>query len=103
MATRSTKETKVIERLLAERFPGYPEEWPPRAYRYNSASIRIRIVHAMFEDKTKSDRDRLVRAVIRTLPEETQSDITVLLLLTPEELDASMMNREFEHPSPSAL
>ncbi len=103
MAEKSTKETKAIERLLVERFPDYAEEFPPRAYRYNSASIRIRMVHPSFEGKSKSERDKLVREVIRTLPEETQADITVLLLLAPAELDASMMNREFEHPTPSLL
>ena len=37
------------------------------------------------------------------LPEETQSDVTILLLLAPEEAGRSLMNLEFENPSPSRV
>jgi hypothetical protein len=103
MAKRQTKETRVIERLLEERFPGFPAASPPQAYRYNPASIRVRLVHPRFEPLSRSEREDLVLPVIRQLPDETQSDITILLLLAPEELDRSLMNREFEHPTPSRL
>jgi stress-induced morphogen len=103
MARKQTKETKDIEDLLKKRFPGFPEDHPPAAYRYNSASIRARLVHRRFEGKSLSARERMVLPVIRLLPEETQMDITILLLLAPDEIGESLGNFEFEHPSPSLL
>ena len=100
---KRTKETRAIEKLLRETFPGYPSEHPPEAYRYNSVSIRVRLIHDDFRDTTRSAREDRVLPIIRTLPDETQEDITILLLLAPNELDRSPMNIEFEHPVPSRI
>lgn len=72
-------------------------------YRYNSASIRIRIVDDCFKGKSLVEREEMVLPLIRKLPKKTQSDITVLLLLAPEEVSGSLMNLEFEDPTPSRL
>ena len=53
--------------------------------------------------KSKPERERIVSALLQQLPEEIEGDITLLLLLTPVEAIDSMMNVEFEHPSPSIL
>jgi hypothetical protein len=45
----------------------------------------------------------MVEPILAKLPKEVQSEITVLLLLPPEELGKSMMNLEFEHPAYSRL
>lgn len=45
----------------------------------------------------------MVDPLLEQLPTETQNDITILLLLAPEETHLSMMNLEFEHPTPSKL
>lgn len=100
---KKTKETRAIEKLLKESFPAYPPDYPPEAYRYNSVSIRVRLIHDDFRDTTRSAREDRVLPVIRTLPDETQEDITILLLLAPNELDRSPMNIEFEHPVPSRI
>lgn len=100
---KKTKETRAIEALLKEKFPGYSEEFPPEAYRHNSVSIRVRLVHDEFRDTTRSAREQRVLPIIRTLAEETQQDITVLLLLAPNEVESSMMNVEFEHPVESRI
>jgi len=100
---KKTKETRAIEKLLKENFSGYPDDCPPEAYRHNSVSIRVRLVHDEFRDMTRSAREQRVLPVIRTLPDATQQDITVLLLLAPGELDRSMMNVEFEHPVTSRI
>lgn len=92
-----TPETKEIEDLVRPQFPDV------LAYRYNSASIRIRIIDERFRGMSRVERDRIVDPLLETLPEETQADITILLLLAPEETDASLMNLEFEHPAPSRL
>jgi stress-induced morphogen len=100
---KPSKETKSIEKLLKGNFKNHPPQYPPSAYRYNSASIRVRIVDESFRGKSKLERQELVLPVLEKLPDETQSDITILLLLAPEEVDQSMMNLEFENPTPSTL
>jgi stress-induced morphogen len=100
---KKTAETARIEQLLLKHFPNHSTAHPPTVYRYNSASIRIRIVDDCFNGKTRSERERLVLPLLDKLSEETQSDITVLLLLTPEEMGQSLMNLEFENPTPSRV
>lgn len=100
MPKRKSKETKVIEVLLKEHFPDYPQEYPPAAYRYNPASIRVRLVHEGFRGISRLARRDLVLPLIRTLPDKIRSDIMLLLLYTPEELAMSAGNWEFEHPTP---
>jgi stress-induced morphogen len=93
------KEPEVlrIEKALAGEFPKVS------AYRYNPASIRVRVIDDRFKGMNRLERERLVRPLIHALPEEIQADITILLLLAPDELSESLMNLEFEHPSPSLL
>ena len=97
-----TNETKRIERLIDEHYPNCPKDLL-RAYRYNFASIRVRVVDERFRGMNRAERDRIVSPLIDTLPEETVQDINILLILTPDELDESLMNREYEHPERTEL
>lgn len=92
-----TAETEQIECLLDKRFKNI------KAYRYNPASIRVRIVDKKFEGKSDLQRDAMVEPLLAKLPDDLRFDITLLLLLTPAELKDSPLNTEFEHPSPSRL
>jgi hypothetical protein len=96
-----TPETRMVERTLRSEFPGTD------AYRYNSASIRIRVVDARFKGKSSEERDAMVEPLIEKLPRKTQADIMNLITLYPGEADdttrAGMANMEFEDPSPSIL
>lgn len=94
---RKTAETEQIERLLEALFVR------TEAYRYNSASIRVRIVDERFKGKPIPEREAMVEPHLEKLPRDTQADITMLLLLPPEETEESVLNVEFEHPSPSVL
>ena len=94
---KKTDETREIERMLREHFPDVI------AYRQNSASIRVRVVDERFRGKSLIDRENMVEPLLATMPEETQIDITILLLLSPEEIGRSMMNIEFEDPVESML
>src|SRR5437868_1464922 len=97
-----TVETKRIEKLLLKHFPDHPEEYPPATYRYNPASIRVRVVSDRFERKDRVERSEMVYPILKeNLPENTWQDITLILLMSPAEVEESSMNREFEHPSPS--
>lgn len=97
MSMLQTEETQTVEDVIRKRFPNV------RAYRYNSASIRVRIIDDRFANTSKTERERMVNPILAELPEEIQSDITILLLLAPQETSTSMMNLEFEHPTPSRL
>jgi stress-induced morphogen len=97
MSRRFTKETRQIEQVIRKSFPDV------RAYRYNSASIRVRVIDKKFTKMSRVERERLVDPLLDELPEDTKSDITILLLLAPHETATSPMNLEFEHPTPSRL
>ena len=97
---RTTKETRMVEQVMNGHFPNHPPQFPPCAYRYNSASIRLRIVDRSFRRTPWFDRLDLVQRVLKSLPEKTQQDIIFVVLLTPEEIERSPANYEFEHPSP---
>ena len=75
------------------------------AYRYNSASIRARVIDSRFEGMSIPDREDLVFPVVETLPKEIREDILLLLTMAPSELRGRnrhlLVNLEFEHPLPS--
>ena len=97
-----TSETKNIEKGLQQHFAKVD------AYRFNSVSIRVRIVDAKFRGKSKVDRHQLVEPFLGELPDKTQQDIVFLLLLSPEEekdrgFASWLMNDEFKNPRQSSL
>lgn len=73
------------------------------AYRQNAASIRIRIIDSDFSGTSKADRHDLIWAYLDKLDEDVQSEISILLLLTPDEMNDSLANFDFDHPLPSKL
>jgi hypothetical protein len=101
---KRTPETRGIEDVLSRNFQ------QADSYRYNSASIRIRVIDERFEGMPRDKRDALVEEHIDKLPPETQRDIVTLLTFAPSELSDSkrtfrefVLNTEFEDPSPSQL
>jgi hypothetical protein len=102
--SKRTPETRDIEELLRKSFK------QADSYRYNSASIRIRVIDERFEGMPREKRDALVEEQIDKLPPETQRDIVTLLTFAPSELSdvkktfrEFMLNTEFDDPSPSML
>jgi stress-induced morphogen len=73
------------------------------AYRQNPASVRVRIVDPDFAGLDRAERHDTVWRILERLDEKVLGDVTILLLLTPQELSESWGNLEFEHPSPSRL
>ena len=96
-----TDETRALEELLRKQF------FQADAYRYNSASIRVRIVDPQFEGLSDEQRDDRVEPLLRQLDEATQADIMNLLILAPNEIEEFspkfVVNLEFDDPSPSQL
>lgn len=72
-------------------------------YRHSSVSVRVRIIDPDFAGVDKGVRHNTVWDFFKTLSEDEQSQITLLLLLTPDELENSIANLEFENPIPSKL
>lgn len=101
---KRTDETRSVEDLLRKHFQ------QADSYRYNSASIRIRVIDPRFEGMTREKRDALVEEHLAKLPENTQRDIVSLFAFAPSELQSTpttfreyMLNSEFDAPSPSML
>ncbi len=96
---------EVIEKIKESR-QGYQAD-NPRAqidiYRQNSVSVRLRIIDPGFAGQGKPERSRSVWRYLGHLPDETQGDISTVLLLTPDETSSSFANFEFEDPIPSRL
>ena len=102
--SKRTPETRAIEDLLRQSFE------QADSYRYNSASIRVRVIDSRFEAMPREKRDLLVEEQLDKLPPETQRDIVTLCAFAPSELSGVpksfrefMLNAEFADPSPSIL
>ena len=102
---KRTDETRNVE--VALRKAGFDQV---DAYRYNSASIRVRVVDPRFEGMSPEKRDAMVEPHLEQLPERTQADILSLFTFTPSELHQTpktfrefIQNTEFDDPSPSML
>jgi hypothetical protein len=103
--TKRTDETRRVEDVL--RDAGFEKD---SAYRYNSASIRVRVIDSRFEGLPPEERDAMVEPHLDKLPERTQADIVSLFTFAPSELEATprtfrelLLNTEFDDPSPSML
>lgn len=100
-----TDETRSVEAIIREA--GFEQV---DAYRYNAASIRVRVIDPQFEGLSPEDRDAMVEPLLEQLPERTQADIMSLFTFAPSEIEHAQkisrhlpLNTEFEDPSPSML
>ena len=104
-AAKCTDETRRVEEILLNA--GFQQV---DAYRYNSASIRVRVIDPRFEGLPSDQRDAMVEPCLEWLPERTQADIMNLFTFAPSELRQTrntfrefLLNTEFDDPSPSML
>ena len=102
---KRTDETRMVEEVLGQG--GFDRV---DAYRYNSASIRVRVIDRRFEGMPREKRDARVEEYLDKLPPETQRDIVTLFTFAPSELARTpttfrefMQNSEFDDPSPTML
>lgn len=101
---KRTAETRLVEERLKPHFERVD------AYRYNSASIRVRVIDTKFEGMSREQRDALVEEQLVKLPSEIQRDIVTLFTFAPSELTRTpqtlrefMQNMEFDNPTPAML
>jgi stress-induced morphogen len=72
------------------------------AYRQGPVSIRVRVVDPDFDKISRTDRHEAVWQVLDELSEDVLSQISTLLLLTPDERKKSFADVEFDDPVPSS-
>ena len=72
-------------------------------YRQNSVSVRIRVIDPDFAGMSRVRRNEIVWKYLDPVSDDDQGDISMLVLLTPDETRDSMANLEFEDPVPSRL
>lgn len=79
----------------------------PRAtinvYRQSKFSIRVRVIDPDFAGQALSERDDPLWGLLSALPDDVKFDISMLLLLTPDEAGTSLANFDFENPMPSRI
>ena len=66
-------------------------------------SIRLRIIDPDFQGMDRIEREPEIWELLRKLPEEVAVNITMLLLLTPEEAEHSLASQECDYPIPSRV
>jgi hypothetical protein len=99
------KSDETIERII-EALRAFEADHPDAQidiYRQNSVSVRVRVICASFAGETKVERSKKVWQYLNSLPDDVQSDLSTLILLTPEETKVSFANFEFDDPVPSNL
>lgn len=99
---KSDKNIKKIITVL-EKYETVNEQAHIDIYRQNRVSVRIRIIDPSFQGLDKPERHSKIWHYLEKLPEDAQGDISMLLLLTPDETKMSFANFEFEDPIPTQL
>ncbi|HXD86399.1 MAG TPA: hypothetical protein VN641_07885 [Urbifossiella sp.] len=97
------KTDPAVKRIL-EKLNQYQSEHPRariQVYRQNRFSIRIRVIDPAFQKLSRSERARMVWPLLRELPDDTLTEVSMVLLIPPEEIETSMVSREFDDPLPS--
>jgi hypothetical protein len=100
------KRPDPILRQIANALGEYEKAHPHakiKVYRQNSVSVRIRVLNPEFAGRSRAQREKEVWAVLNNLPEEAVAEISLLLLLTPDEAKNSFASFDFDHPIPSKL
>lgn len=94
----SLRVRRALEEAYVAAHPGAVIE----TYKRYPTSIRIRVVDPDFAGLDLVEREKEIWPILRTLPDEIRSNITMLVLVAPDD-GPSLANLEFEDPSPSLL
>jgi hypothetical protein len=99
---RPDQRLKQIVEVLKDFEANHPQA-EIEAYRQNSVSVRARVIDPTFQGKSRSQREEELWAALDRLPEDVVAEISVLLLLTPEEAKSSFASMDFDNPIPSRI
>jgi hypothetical protein len=101
-----TKPQDAVLKQIIKALKDYAKAHPNAeitVYRHNSVSVRIRVIDSAFANQSRAVREEELWGLLNQLPEDVSAEISLLLLLTPEEAPKSLANIEFENPIPSRL
>src|SRR5687768_728038 len=70
-------------------------------YRQNPVSVRLRIIDRSFKGLSEDERQKRMWRYLDRVDEESFSDLSLLILLTPDEVESSFANVEFDDPVPA--
>jgi hypothetical protein len=101
-STPPDSQVQQILDVLAEYKRAHPQA-QIEGRRHSPVSIRLRIIDPDFQGKDRLAREPELWTLLQRLPEEVFVNITMLLLLTPEEAAKSFASQEFEHPVPARV
>jgi stress-induced morphogen len=103
--TRGSQDQLVQKiKSVLDQYEHHYEGSTASVYRQNSASVRIRIVDQRFDGLSIGQRhDAVWKFIADRLGQEELQEISVLLMLTPQEKLVSDMSSDFDHPIPSML
>lgn len=104
-AKKQDARTKAIYLALKDSFPNLGELREKVVYLYNPVAIRVRVIDESFEGLGYRQRHQRVMKALADLPEDVTGDMTMLLALTPAEVEKGryIVNEEFDDPSRSRL
>lgn len=97
---RADKKGEIVDEIV-QALAFYECDHPQvdvKVYRLNDNSVRIRVIDSGFAGVGRVARYEGLSAYLNKISEEAQCDISMLLLLAPEEKEDSASNWKFEHP-----
>jgi len=98
-AKRQDRVLKEIASVLQEYTANHPRAQID-VRRRNRAPVYVRVINPEFSHQNWVEREAELWKLFRKLPDETFTEISWYLLLTPAEAKESLANREFENPTP---
>ena len=100
----STDHAVTVLKAALDRYEADHPGSKATLYRQNSGSVRVRVVDDGFAGMNRARRHDAVWAYLEQKVEgDTLQEVSVLLLMTPDELNRSLANLDFEDPIPSDL
>ena len=104
VSKRIDAQTRRIYSVLKAAYPDLSDDESDVVYKSNRYSIRVRVIDANFDEKSLGQRHSEVKRVLSGLAAEDVENITMLMMLSPEEAAIpDLMNLEFDDPSRSQL
>lgn len=95
----NVRDHDAISEAIATVFHVYAETHPHAiidVLRYSPVSVRVRVVDPDFRGKTRADRHKMLWPHLFAIDEDAREELTMVLLLTPEECETSPANRDFD-------
>ena len=103
MVEKLTQSDEAVDQIAAalEGFEESHQHAECVVYRYNPASIRVKIVDEIFRGKSKGERHDLAMSFLQDLSDDVLTQISILLCVAPGE--SSLLDVEFRDPTRSQL